>query len=223
MHRLRRAWVVWAVVSFGLAGYSVLAQIAAHTVVTKLQLKPGNAAEIKLFRLFDDTLRFRLAFRANGCEQRPELGSWRSIEKDGLLTLRPGAEVRIATSMPLSPPLQYEAMPLSASCSDLNLREMTANLSVRPGVYRWPPPPSTPAIHLHAGYNVVRFEVTSVGNPIVGETVDLDVLPPLGFKSRATSVSWLWFGLLWPVFVVVQVIWAAALFVFGQRPREATS
>lgn len=223
IYRLRHAWLFWAVASFGLAGYAVLAQIAAHTVVTKLQLKPTNATEIKLFRLFGDTLRFSLTFRAKGCEQRPELGSWRSTEKDGFLTLRPGAEVRIAASTPSSSTVQYEAMPLEGYCSDQNLRRMTANLSARPGVYRWPPPLSTPAIHLHPGYNIVRFEVTSVDDPIVGETVDLDVLPQLGFKSGGTSVAWLRLGLLWPVFVIVQGIWAAGLFVYGWRPRESVT
>jgi hypothetical protein len=218
-HRHRRAWALWGLVSLSLAGYAVLAQIASHTVATKVQLGPANAVELKLFRLFDDTLRFDLVFRAKGCEQRPELGSWALIEKDGLLTLRPGAEVRIEASLPSSPPVQYEAMPLSAHCSDGNVRQMTANLSVQPGVYRWPPPSFTPTIHLHPGYNVVRFEVTSVDNRIVGETVDLVVPPPLGFKSGQTSVIWLWFGLLWPVFVVVQSIWAAGLVFY--RPRTA--
>ena len=213
-YRLRRAWALWGLVSLSLAGYAVLAQIASHAVVTKLQLKPANVVELKLFRLFDDTLGFDLAFHAKGCEQRPELGSWDYTERDGFLTLRPGAEVRIVASMPSSPPLQYEAMPLSAFCSDSNIRQMTANLSIQPGVYRWPPPPSTPAIRLHPGYNIVRFEVTSVDKRIVGETVDLVVHPPLGFKSAETSMTWLWFGLLWPVFVVVQAIWAAGLFVY---------
>lgn len=58
---------------------------------------------------------------------------------------------------------------------------------------------------LHAGFNTVRFEVTKVGEPLVGETVELDVQAPLGFR-------WLWFAmLLWPVFIIVQVISAACL------------
>jgi hypothetical protein len=150
--------------------------IAACTVTTKLQLTPANKAEATLFRLIDDTLRFDQTFE-KGCEQRTELGSWVYSEKDGLLSLRPGAEVRMVASVPSAPPREYEAMPKSAYCSDGNLRRMTANLWGKPGVYRWPPPSSTPSIKLHAGFNTVRFEVTKVGEPLVGETVDLDVLP----------------------------------------------
>lgn len=216
-HRLRRAWALWGLISLGLAGYAGLAQIAGRTIVTKLQLGRGHAVELKLFRLLDDRLEFDLVFPAKGCEQRPELGSWTSTEKDGLLALRPGAEVLISASTQSSLPLQYEAMPLSAYCSDGNVRDMTANLSVQPGVYRWPPPPSTPTIRLHPGYNHLRFEVTAVDKRLAGETVDLEVSPPLGFKSSETSMIWLWFGLLWPVFVVVQLIWAARLFTYRSR------
>ena len=65
--------------------------------------------------------------------------------------------------------------------------------------------------------------MTSVGEPIVGETVALVVLPSLGFKSAETSVRWLWLGLLWPVLVVVQAIWAACLLVYGLRNRKSMS
>jgi hypothetical protein len=221
--RVLRAWVVWGVVSVGMVGYAALAHIAAHTVVTKVQLKPGNSVEVELFRVSGDTLWFRLFFRTKGVVQRPELGSWAYIEKDGFLELRPGANVRIVASVPDSPPVEYEAMPLSGFGRDFNERRMTANLSVRPGVYRWPPPPSTPSVHLHAGFNTVRFEVTSVDEPIVDETVDLDVPSPLGFKSSETSVAWLWFGLMWPVLVCVQVIWAACLVVYGLQYRKSVS
>lgn len=204
-------------------GYVALAQVAAHTTVTKLQLKPADAVEIKLFRLFEDTLRFRMGFRAKGFQQRPELGSWAYIKKDGFLELRPGAEVRIVATTPDSSPLEYAGMPLGGISRDQNWREMSANLPVRPGVYRWPPPPSTPVARLHAGFNTVRFEVISVGAPIVGETVELDALPPLGFKSGQWAVGWLWFGLLWPAFVIAQAIWAAGLLVHGLRRRKPVS
>lgn len=217
---VRRAWIVWGVVSVGMAIYAALAQIAAHTVAAKVQLKPSNSVGVELFRVSDDELRFSLIFRAKGCARRPELGSWAYIEKDGFLELQPGSNVQILASMPGSPSVEYEAMPLSAYCSDQNLRNMTANLSVRPGVYRWPPPSSTPSIQLHRGFNAVRFDVTSVGEPIVGETVDLVVLPSLGFKSAEISVRWLWWGLLWPVLVVVQVIWATCLFMYGLLNRR---
>lgn len=119
--RVRRTWAFWGVVSLAMISYVALAQVAAQTVVTKVQLTPGDKVEVKLFRLSDDPLRFNLGFRATGCEQRPELGSWASTEKAGFLKLRPGAEVRIVATAPDSPAVTYEAMSLSAYCSDHNL------------------------------------------------------------------------------------------------------
>ena len=223
MPRIRTAWIVWAIASFTLVIYTGMAQIASHAITARLQLNPTSVVQVKLFRLFDDTLRFRLSFLGNEREQRPELGSYVSFDqKDGLLKFQPGAEIQVLVSMPLSPPLRYEAMPLQGVYRrDQNERSMTANLSIQPGVYRWPPPPSTPITHLHVGFNFVRFEVTSVSEPIVGETVELDVLPPLGFKEGRASVTWLWFGLWWPFLLVAQVLWAACLCHGGLRHREA--
>ena len=221
--RIRPAWIVWGMVSFALSIYMSMAQIASHTTTARLQLEPTNVVQIRLFRLFDDTLDFRLKFKGNGRDRRPELGSYRSTDKkDGLSRYQPGAEVQFLVSGALTPPQRYEAIPLgNLYRPDENTRRMTANLSIQPGVYRWPPPPSTPVTHLHAGFNLVRFEVASVGEPFAGETVSLEVLPPLGFKQGKASAVWLWWGLLWPFILLPQVLWGLLLCPGGLRRREA--
>ena len=223
MARIRPAWIIWAIVSFSLVIYIGMSQIASHTTTVRLQLDAANVVHVRLFRLFDDTLGFGLGFRRNEREQRPELGSYVSFDKkEGSLKFQPGAEVHILVSAPSSAPLQYEAMPLeNVYRRDHNERWMTANLSIKPGVYRWPPPSSMPVTHLHAGFNFVDFEVASVGEPFAGEIVDLDVLPPLGAKVGQASVAWLWFGLFWPIFLFTQVLWAVCLCPGGLRCREA--
>lgn len=223
MAHIRPAWIIWAIVSLFVIIYTGMSQIASHATTIRLQLSAANVVHIRLFRLFDDTLRFGLRFRGNEREQRPELGYYVSFDKKGgLLKFQPGADVHILVSVPSPPPLQYEAMPLeNVYRRDQNERWMTANLSIQPGVYRWPPPPSMPITHLHAGFNFVDFEVASVGEPLACEIVDLDVSPPLGFKMGQASVTWLWFGFFWPVFLVAQVLWAACLCPGGLRRREA--
>ncbi len=221
--RIRTAWIVWSIATFTAVVYIGMARIASYATIARLQLNPSSVVEVRLFRLFDDTLQFRLSFSGIEREQRPELGSHGSYDKqDGLLKFQPGAEVQVLVSMPSSPPLRYEAMPLQGVYRrDQNVRWMTANLSIQPGVYRWLPPPSMPITHLHVGFNFVRFEVASVGEPIAGETVSLFVDPPLGFKIARAKVAWLWFGLLWPIFLVAQILWAVCLCPGGLRRREA--
>ena len=224
MARIRPAWIVWVVSSLVFAAYISMAQIASHTTTARLRLDPANVVHVELFRLFDDTLQFSLNFSGNEREQRPELGSYASFDKeDNLLKFQPGAEVQMLVSVPSPPPLRYEAMPLEKVYRrDHNERAMTANLSIRPGVYRWPPPPSMPVTHLHAGFNFVTFEVVSVGAPLAGETVNLDVLPPLGVQIGRASVAWLWFGLFWPFFLIPQVLWAVCLCPGGLRRRKTS-
>jgi hypothetical protein len=217
--RFRRAWTFWGVISVGLVCYVALALIAAHPVAATFQLAPGNTVAVEPFRLFSDTFRFDLMFRANGCEQRPELGSWVSREDSGFLQLRPGAEIRIVASTPGSAPVTYEAMPQSGYCGDQNKRSMTANISLSPGRYRWPPPQTTPAILLHAGFNRVRLEITAVEQPLIGETVRLVILPMLTLESASKPTLWLWPAFLWPAFAAAQSVWAAGLLVKA-RPRR---
>lgn len=212
--RIGRAWTIWGVVSIGLAGYAGLALVASHSTGVPIKLKPGERATVSLVRLSEDLLTFDLIFQAPGCQRRPELGEWRPREEAGFLKFAPGttgAAVHMVASISESNPVEFDALPLVAYCSDSNVRAMSANLPVEPGVYRWPPPPSTPAIHLHPGVNTVQFEVTSVGPPIMGETVQLVVLAPLGFESYRSGLGWLWGGLLWPAFLISQLIWCFGL------------
>lgn len=60
MARIRSAWIVWAIASFAFAIYIGMAQIASYATTARLQLSPANVVQVRLFRLFDDTLGFRL-------------------------------------------------------------------------------------------------------------------------------------------------------------------
>ena len=223
--RIRPVWIVWAALSLVFAIYISMARIASHTTTTKLRLDLANIVHVKVFRLFDDTLQFSLNFLGNGREQRPDLGSYISSDKkEGLLKFKPGAEIQVLVSVPPSSPLRYEAMPLERLYHrGQNERAMTTNLAIRPGVYHWPPPPSMPVIHLHAGFNSVTFEVVSVDTLLAGETVSLAVLPPLGVQIGQASVAWLWLGLFWPLFLIPQVLWAVCLCSGGLRRRKKSS
>lgn len=221
---IRPAWIIWFIVSFFMIAYIGLAHVASQATTIRLKLDVGNVMHAEIFRLFDTRLRFGLVFQGDQREQRPELGSYRSFDRGtGLLKFYPGAEVHILASVPSSPPLKYEAIPLrDVYRRDQNYRWMTADVQIEPGVYRWLPPPSVPTTSLHTGFNSVRFEVSLVGEPLAGETVDLVVSPPLGVQEGETSVAWLWFGLFWPLILGAQIMWFACLCHGGLHRREVT-
>jgi hypothetical protein len=209
-----RAWLAWFVTTLVLTTYTAAAFIASHSTFVDLELTPGKVIDLHLFRFFEDRLGLELRFRAEGCQRRPELGEWRTDNRQtGLLIFpRPGADVRLSASVSGSPAIIYEAMPLSSYCSDSNLRRMTSDPPIAPGTWRWPPPSEAPSLALHPGFTDVRLEVTLVEPPLVGETVGLYVPPPLAVLYYRGSVSYLsaalWF---WPIFAIAQAGWGLML------------
>lgn len=213
---LKLNWLAWIGATVLLLIYGEAARLESTPTAMRLQLTPGTEVELDTFRLFDNPLRMVLTFRADGCDQRPELGSWQgSKEQDGVMRLKPGATVRIRASLDDGqPPVVFEAMPMSGYCNG-NSRGMTANLAVAPGVYRWPPPAETPALWLGFGMNRVHLNVLEVEQPIVGEFVTLTAPAALGLKVAADNVAWLVFGLfLKPVFLFTQSGWLLGLLLY---------
>jgi hypothetical protein len=112
----------------------------------------------------------------------------------------------------------------------LVLRKLTANRSIAPGV--WPWPPATNELVLHRGTNAVNIEVVSVEPPLVGETVELWIDPAPRFKAKMPIAGWPWFWVFWPIVLVIlltivplvikvlRAIWATALRVAVWRGRR---
>jgi len=210
---MKRAWLFWWVVTIGLAAYVMAGLVASHTNQIEIKLEPGTRVEVTPLRLTEDRLRMSLVFRGDH-RQRPELGDYVHGEwyRTRLVQfLQPGSAVRIAASAPENGPVVYEAMPKAGWGANDVVRNLTSNLSVRPGVWRWPDPPDTPQFVLRPGFTTVTIEVVSVEPPLVGESVQLHIHPPLGFKACMPGVCWLWWSFFWLVGALVQVLWATGI------------
>ncbi len=210
---LNRRWLIWGITTLLMILYVGAARIESHPVGGKLKLTPGTEIELSLFRLFDNPLRMGLDFKREGCRDRPELGTWQGPpDRDGLLKLVPGANVRIAASTEGQQPIVFDAMPMSAHNCESLWRDLTTNLAVGPGLYRWPPPPDMPELALHRGFNRVHLKVLQVDPPIIDETVELYALAALGFKNVRPNVFWLWYAFfLETIFEVTQSVWLLLL------------
>jgi hypothetical protein len=199
--RIDGHWIVWLIVSFCLVVYSGAGYISSRTISHDIKLIPRNVIELNVLRLAQDQLRLSLEFERDGWQsQRPELGMWQN----------PAASIRILASIHSNPPTAYEALPAS-SYNGTNIgRRMTS--AVPPERGGRPGPSFTdPSEQLAPGFSKIRVEVTSVEEPLVGEVVSLNVEPPLGFKSTMPNVAWLWWFFAWPLYLLVQLIWAALL------------
>ncbi|MBR0829360.1 hypothetical protein JQ596_27860 [Bradyrhizobium manausense] len=191
-----------------------------------IKLEPGTSTEFDIYRFIEGPLSMELQFRDGGDHTgRPELGDYTTradLREPGISKFpNPGSAIRIVASVPDAAPVTYEAMPKSGHGPSFFTRNLTPNLSISPGRYKWPPERNE--LLLHQGTNVVRIKVVAVERPLVGEEVELWVKPSLGFKAGAPSLSWLWPSLLWPILLVFQFWWACALWATGKTRRDTQS
>lgn len=218
---LRPRWLIWIAATVMVAAYVIAGLISSSPGTIPITLTQGSTAKATVLRVGADTLRTSLRFHGDH-QQRPELGEW-AITGDphetGLLRFdKPGAQVRISASTEGHKAVLFEAMPKNAYGQHDAQRTLTADLSLEPGVWRWPPT-DEPRLPLSPGMTKLRFEVAAVDPHLRGESVDLTILPPLSFKSCQLYYCWLWWWWLWPLFAVLLACWAAALLLIGRQFR----
>ena len=210
---MRIAWLIWLAATLSLSIYAASGYIAARSEMVPIVLSPGFVAHQKVFRYGDDHLRMQLVFRGEATK-RPELGNYglpANVPRDRLEFSNPGAEIVLkASSDSAGTPIPYSALPNSGHSPGLIYRNLVAGLNERPGVWKWPP--ANPGLSLEPGTNDVRVEVATVGREISGENINLIIHPEIGFKACGSQVCWLWAWFAWPFFLIVQLIWAFALF-----------
>jgi hypothetical protein len=221
-YRISMPWLVWLVVSLCLTAYALTGVVASQSTFAEVKLTPGYAVELNVLRIAQDRLRMSLDFEGSRSE-RPELGTWQSAENStrvGYLKFQnPGASIRILASIENASPVIYEALPASAYGGSVTSRDLTSNLSIEKGLWRWSSSPTSTQLLLPAGISKLRLEVLAVDAPLTGEPAHLTIQPLLGFKSGMLNVAWLWWSFAWPILAFVQVFWAILIFVFSRRKR----
>jgi hypothetical protein len=224
---MKKAWLFWWIVTAGMAVYVLAGFVASYTNRVDIKLEPGARVEVTTLRLAEHRLRMALHFQGDH-QRRPELGD--SARGDPFRTRlleypQPGSAIRIVASSPEAVPVVYEAMPKGGWGANIVIRNLTSNLSIRPGVWRWPDPADTPHVVLRPGLTKVMLEVASVEAPLIGELVQLGIHPALGFKECMPDVCWLWWWFAWPAGILVLALWAIGILLANRvkARREAAS
>jgi hypothetical protein len=205
-----RGWVTWAITTALMVLYVAVARIESQPTRAKLELRPGNEIELQVYRAFVETLHAGLDIFNGKCT--PWMGealssqrtSWREVP--GYWVFTPDTVIRLELTIDDQKALTFEAVPSDRDCGQ-NFRRLTSNLSVAPGLYRRPPR-DVQEIPLRHFINNLHIRVSEVDPQIVGTTVDVVVLAPLGFKWTDPNLVFFWFAFfLEPVFWVTQSIW----------------
>ena len=220
---LRNHWLTWLLATIGLAIYAGGAEIEARTESEQLVLTADNEIVLDVPRLFANPLQLDLDVRTPGCGARPDgamVTAAIAPPRDGLLRLKPDASARFEVQGGDGPPVTLELMPATGSCITA-LRRLTSNLSVEPGVYRWPPPFDTPQFMLEPGFNSVHVKVLRVDKAIEGQQTQLYALGSVRVTGSQPNVDWLWPAIfLDMLFPVTQAIWLAVLLWKTVRARR---
>jgi hypothetical protein len=219
---IARSWLVWLFVNVLVCAYFAAGYLASRSTIVDLKLERGVSVDVTLLRLAESRLKMKLWFR--GGRERSELGVYATVpQKDtGVLKFAaPGAAIQLSAVRSQSKRVTYEAMPASSVGSGFVTRNLTSDLSVERGVWRWPP--RYQDLDLHPGFNAVKITALSVDPALVGEAVQLVVKPALGFKSSEDNVAWLYAWFFWPLIVPGQLVWALFLVMKRWRLRHAAS
>jgi hypothetical protein len=209
-----RSWWAWAVTTFFMALYVAVARVESTSVRAPLELRPGNEIELTVFRAFAEQISAGISYRNAACVQLPDGAFspfWNTYkEVPGYFVYTPAPMIRLEIGNGDRKPVLYEALP-DRICGS-TFRRLTPNLSIAPGVYPLPWPASVSWISLERSRNKLRIKVAEVDAQMLGRTVEVSVLAPLGFKTARSDLFFFWFAFfLEPVFWVTQSIWLLSL------------
>lgn len=217
---LRSAWTTWLLATVGLALYAFAAEVEVRVESVPLLLTPGNSVEITVTRLFSNPLQLDIELPcppASPTPAPPKLTPPVPPPDNGLLKLKAEPVVRLEVSDPAgdaqggAKPVVFESLPTNGTCTGA-LRRLTTNIAIEPGVYRWPPPPETPAFMLGPGFNRVRIKVAAAEPPLAGRHTVLYALGSIQLATSQPNVGWLWPALyLDLLFPVTQAVWLVVL------------
>jgi hypothetical protein len=209
---MTRAWWIWLCTTLLVGLYCAAAHVESALVETPIKVEAGFRSSMKIARLADNLLSMRLDFsesinyRSEPPTAYPEK-PWPASSEKRYSRPSPALKLKVSAG---SQSVIYEAEQGSV------FRSLTSNLSIAPGVWRWPPPLDRPEIILHAGVTELSIEVLLVEAPLTGMSARLLVYPPLHWKKPNKDLEWvgiLWLGQLWPLFALVQLVWAVLLLI----------
>lgn len=211
-------WKIFVLINLAITAYLFAGYISSKSIELEIKLEKNMEYEVKIFRLMHSDLEIDLIFKGN--RNRKELGEWSSpIENkdtNQLIFKNPGSLVRISAGISSDKNRLYEAGPADGFGDDT----VTRSMSTKYGVWNFSRPHSS-SLALDPGINFIKLRIEDVEEPLIGETVSMIIVPPLGFKITSREWQFLWFWFLWPVIVPVQMLWLIILLLIKRRSKCA--
>ena len=218
---LRGAWTTWLLATVVLALYAFGAEVEVRVESAPLLLPPGDSVEITVTRLFPNPLRLDIELPCPPAPPTLKPPSPPALES-GLLKLKtePVVRLEVSDAEGEAKPVVFESLPTNGTCAG-PLRQLTTNIAIAPGVYRWPPPAETPSFMLGPGFNRLRIKVAAAEPPLAGRRTVLYAPGSIQLATSQPNVGWLWPALyLDLLFPVTQAVWLVVLIRRTLRRRR---
>lgn len=200
---MRLRWRLYFTVGLLLFGYAVLGSIASQTPMVPLRLEPGEAVAVSVLRLNRGPL--RMEARIPGNRFPPRNASDQNEPPEGLGRL----EIEVLPSWQGA--VRYAAGRTIAYSATDTARGLApfAGSGER----------SASSAVFERGRNHLSLRVTAADPPLLGERVEIWILPALGAKSAEPEVVWLSGSMLLPIYAVPYLIWGAVLLLLQKRAK----
>lgn len=203
-----------------------LLDVSSKSHYAKIVLKEGETAEFHPFYPLTANFTYiRGKFNRTSLE-RPELGDsqnkndWR---KDGYIHYKnPGVPILLKVTLNQQTEFLMRAMPNSGRNSKSFFRDFTLT-EEKYDLYKFPWPPSGIRENLPKmrGRSSIHVEVKQVGAALRGETIELVLGPPQGFKSGQENYGWLWFFYFIPLISIpFSLVWIFAALLLNRRYQK---
>ncbi|MGX1786000.1 hypothetical protein ACWIGM_04640 [Bosea sp. NPDC055332] len=201
---MRLRWRLYFTVGLLLFGYAVLGSIASQTPIAPLALKLGETAAVSVLRLNRGPLRMEARIPRNRFPARNAFDQ--NEPPEGLARL----EIEVRPSWQEA--VRYTAGRTIAYSATDTARGLVplAGSGER----------SASSVVFERGRNRLSLLVTAADPPLLGEQVEIWILPALGAKSSEPGVVWLDGSILLPIYAVPYLIWGAVLLLLQRGTKR---
>lgn len=202
---MRLRWRIYLTVGLSLSGYAALAFVAGRGADVPLTLKPGETVAVSILRLNRGPLRMEARIPRNRFPARS--ASDQNEPPEGLarieIEVRPSWQEAVRYTAGRT--IAYSATDTARSFAPL------AGSGER----------SVSSVVFEQGRNRLSLHVTAVDPPLLGEPIEVRILPALGTKSGEPEVVWLAGSILLPIYAGLYLIWGAVLLLLQRKAKRA--
>ncbi|HRK25498.1 MAG TPA: hypothetical protein PLQ11_11150 [Beijerinckiaceae bacterium] len=207
-------WRLYALGGALLFAYSVMGLVVSYTPSGTLLLMPGQVAETSIFRLHEKMMQLTVRF------PRDDVG--KAQDSPEAIQRRKMAAAPMSLTVTRSDGVTRQYHAYRQTGYDFNPPHFYRPFSsLKPEkVDAWLPTDFSQNLPLAPGINRISLKVETVDPVLEGLKVHWIIPSPLGFKSSAPELKWLFWSLSWMIYLPAYALLGIVLALAGRIARS---